>query len=202
MNKNFKLIDEYVKSLLNDETTGHGYFHATRVMNNALKIAKNKVVNLEVIKVAALTHDLIDKKVSNNIEQSLEELKEKLKAANYHKELASIIEIIQDISYSKGLIPTTLEGRIVQDADRLDAIGAIGIAPTFAYGGKNNRMIYQPNNRDGTDSIAHFYDKLLKLKGLMNTPVGKEMAEERTKYMEAFLTRFYQEWENKEKVID
>ncbi len=198
MPKNFKLIDDYVKTVLSNETTGHDYFHAKRVMNNALKIADNKKVNQEIIKVAALTHDLIDKKVSNDIEQSLTALKAKLKEASYLEELDEIINIIQTISYSKGKVPETLEGKIVQDADRLDALGAIGIARTFAYGGKNKRMIYDPLNNDRLDSISHFYDKLLKLKDLMNTPKGKAMAEEKTLYMEAFLKKFYEEWESKE----
>ncbi len=197
MPNNIKIIDDYVKKVLSNETTGHDYFHANRVMNNALKIAENENVNQEIIKVAALTHDLIDKKVSNNVEKSLTALKAKLKEASYLEELNEIINIIQTISYSKGDIPVSLEGKIVQDADRLDALGAIGIARTFAYGGKNNRMIYNPFKNDHLDSIAHFYDKLLKLKVLMNTEKGKLMAEEKTKYMEDFLRKFYQEWESK-----
>ncbi len=194
MKNNFKIIDDYVKSILSLETTGHDYFHAVRVMNNSLHLARNKKVNLEVIKAAALTHDLIDPKITNDINSSLKELKSKLSEANYQENIKTILNIIQHISYSKGKIPISLEGKIVQDADRLDALGAIGIARTFAYGGKNNRMIYNPNNNDKMDSISHFYDKLFKLKDLMNTPEGKEIAEERYLYMKNFIDRFFLEW--------
>ena len=194
MKNNFKIIDDYVKSILSLETTGHDYFHAVRVMNNSLHLARNKKVNLEVIKAAALTHDLIDPKITNDINSSLKELKSKLSEANYQENIKTILNIIQHISYSKGKTPISLEGKIVQDADRLDALGAIGIARTFAYGGKNNRMIYNPNNNDKMDSISHFYDKLFKLKDLMNTPEGKEIAEERYLYMKNFIDRFFLEW--------
>lgn len=192
----FTHIENYVKGKLDTETTGHDYFHAVRVMNNALQIAKYKSVNLDIIKVSALTHDLIDKKVTDDIDSSLNELKQKLKEANYNDiSIEETINIIQDISYSKGRVPKSLEGKIVQDADRLDALGAIGIARTFAFGGKNSRMIYNPNKSDNTDSLSHFYDKLLKLKDLMNTSEAKVIAEERTKYMVEYLDRFYLEWE-------
>ena len=101
------------------------------------------------------------------------------------------------ISFSKGNIPFSLEGKIVQDADRLDALGAIGIARTFAYGGKNERMIYNPDKNDNMDSISHFYNKLLKLKDFMNTKEAKKIAENRTQYMNEYLNNFYNEWESK-----
>ena len=143
MKSSFRLVEDYVKDKLDSETTGHDYFHAVRVMNNALQIAEDKEVDLDIIRAASLTHDLIDRKVSSNISESLLGLKKMLEAANYSKEaIKDIITIIQDISYSKGKIPKSLEGKIVQDADRLDALGAIGIARTFAFGGKNNRMIF------------------------------------------------------------
>jgi len=199
MEINFAHIDNYVKMILNKETTGHDYFHALRVMNNALEISKDKAVNLNIIKVSALTHDLIDRKVTNNIDKSIEELKLELELAMFQEtDIKNIINIIQDISYSKGRIPNSLEGKIVQDADRLDALGAIGIARTFAFGGKNNRMIYNPNVDDRMDSISHFHDKLLKLKNLMNTEEAKNIAEKRSKYMNEFLKRFYLEWEGKD----
>ena len=189
-------IYKYVKETLNNETTGHDYYHAVRVMNNALQIAKGKDVNLDIIRVSSLTHDLIDRKVSSNIDDSLLKLTEKLEVANYSKEtIEEIINIIQDISYSKGKTPKSLEGKIVQDADRLDALGAIGIARTFAFGVKNDRMIYSPDKNDNNDSLSHFYDKLLKLKDLMNTDTAKKIAEERSEYMTNYVKRFYQEWE-------
>ena len=196
MKSNFRFVEDYVKDKLDSETTGHDYFHAVRVMNNALQIAEDKEVDLDIIRAASLTHDLIDRKVSSNISESLLGLKKMLEAANYSKEvIKDIITIIQDISYSKGKILESLEGKIVQDADRLDALGAIGIARTFAFGGKNNRMIYNPNKNDNNDSLSHFYDKLFKLKDLMNTDIAKQIAEKRSQYMVNYLERFYQEWE-------
>ncbi len=196
MNYNIELIETYVKEILDTETTGHDYFHSVRVMNNALHISKGLDVNQDIIKIAALTHDLIDRKVTSDIVESLASLEFKLKKAKVPLNvIEEIKEIINDISYSKGNIPKSLEGKIVQDADRLDALGAIGIARTFAYGGKNNRMIYHPEKDDNMDSLSHFYDKLLKLKDLMNTKEGKRVAEERTKYMIDYLDKFYHEWE-------
>src|SRR5690606_1250922 len=106
-----------------------------------------------------------------------------------------LCQIIEEQSFSakKGPMPT-LEGKIVQDADRLEALGAIGIARCFAYGGKKGRPIYDPESTDGQHSIQHFYDKLLKIKEVMNTETGKKLAEERHRFMEAFLEQFYKEW--------
>ena len=199
MSSDFDMIKKYVKSILNSETTGHDYFHSIRVMNNALFISKNYNVNLEIIKVAAITHDLIDEKITNNIALSLTNLRKQLVNALYNfTDIKKIIEIIQTISYSKGKIPTSLEGKIVQDADRLDALGAVGIARTFAYGGKNNRMIYNQDKDDKTDSLSHFHDKLLKLSLLMNTKEGKNIAKKRTEYMLNYLDVFDAEWKGKD----
>ena len=199
MENRIKIIDVYAKHILKSETTGHDYYHALRVMNNALQIAKVEDVNLEIIKVASLTHDLIDRKVSKDISKSLVELELKLKEAKYtFEEVSKILDIIQDMSFTKGKVPNSLEGKIVQDADRLDALGAIGIARTFSYGGKNHRMIYNPDKADNMDSISHFYDKLMKLKDLMNTPQARSIANLRTKYMVEYLEKFYQEWEGKD----
>ena len=102
-----------------------------------------------------------------------------------------VIYIIEYVSYSKGKVPSSIEGKIVQDADRLDALGAIGIARTFAYGGNNNRLIYNPGSKDDSDSIYHFYDKLFKLTDLMNTDNARSIAVKRTKLMKDYLDSFY-----------
>lgn len=189
-------IKEYVKSILQLESTGHDYFHSVRVMNNAVQISKGLDVDIELITLACLTHDLIDKKVSNNIELSKKELIEKLRFTGYDETTVdSVMHIIENISYSKGNVPDSIEGKIVQDADRLEALGAIGIARTFAYGGKNDRLIYSPGSSDNSDSISHFYDKLFKLQNLMNTESARLIAVKRTEFMNDFLSRFYQEWE-------
>lgn len=192
-------VKEYVKSKLMSESTGHDFHHAIRVMNNAVQISKNIDVDLEVVKVAALTHDLIDKKVSSNVKDSIVDLRRILSEVGYSSDrITKVIEIINNVSFSKGNIPKSIDGKIVQDADRLDALGAIGIARTFAFGGKHNRMIYNPDANDNNDSLSHFYEKLLRLKKLMNTREATIIAEKRTDYMVDFLRRFYLEWDGKD----
>lgn len=199
MNNKIDKIKKYVEDKLKLEATGHDYFHSLRVMNNAISISQGLNVDLEVIKVACLTHDLIDKKVSKNIDLSIKELTEKLSIVGYEDKMISIVmDIIENVSYSKGNIPKSIEGKIVQDADRLDALGAVGIARTFAYGGNNNRLIYNPGTSDNSDSIYHFYDKLFNLADLMNTDNARLIALKRTKLMKEFLNNFYKEWDGKD----
>ncbi|MBU1019867.1 MAG: HD domain-containing protein, partial [Firmicutes bacterium] len=182
--KNIALVEQYVRQILQGENTGHDYYHSIRVLNNALLIAKGLDVDIDLIKVCCLVHDLIDRKVTSDIVMAKNNLEKCLIEAEYKKEeISKIFHIIENVSYSKGTVPSSLEGLIVQDADRLEALGAIGIARTFAYGGKNNRLIYDPEKKGNDDSIAHFYDKLLKLEELMNTENAKNIARERTIYM-------------------
>ncbi len=183
-------VKEYVKNILDDESTGHDYMHALRVLKNSELMISDEM-NTEIVFVSALTHDLIDKKVSSDPEKSWVALETELAKYYSSQFIKEVKEVINNISYSKGSVPSSLEGRIVQDADRLDSLGAIGIARTFAYGGKNNRNIYHPDRTD--DSVTHFYDKLFKLTELMNTDIGKEIAIERTKYMKEFIERLYKE---------
>jgi uncharacterized protein len=198
--KQIELIKQYVRMKLQDEHTGHDYYHSIRVMNNAMRISENMNVDTALIQVCCLVHDLIDYKVVEDINQAKKDLVAILLQAEYStEEIDRIFEIIENISFSKGNVPSTLEGKIVQDADRLEALGAIGIARTFAYGGKNNRLIYDPEHKGNDDSIAHFYDKLLTLEDKMNTENGFIIAKERTNYMKDFLDRFYQEWNGTKK---
>ncbi|MBN2604659.1 MAG: HD domain-containing protein [Bacilli bacterium] len=193
--KNINLVEQYVQMTLQNEHTGHDYYHSIRVMNNAIALSENETVDIEQIKVCCLVHDLIDYKVTKDIVKAKKDLEGVLKSAGYlQDDIKQIFEVIEHISFSKGMVPDTLEGKIVQDADRLEALGAIGIARTFAYGGKNNRLIYDPKQKGNDDSISHFYDKLLTLEEKMNTENGKKIAKERTDYMKDFLSRFYQEW--------
>ncbi len=185
-------IDAVVKEKLGKESSGHDYLHAKRVVKNAISIASDYKVDLEVIKVAALIHDLIDHKLESKFKLSIAELETLLIENKYSiNQIVMIKDIIENISFSKGNVPSSLEGKIVQDADRLDALGAIGIARTFAYGGKNNRLLYGDKNRE--DSLSHFYDKLFKLDGLMNTKKAKEIAIERIKFMREFEQRMLSE---------
>lgn len=185
-------VAEMVKNKLQFETTGHDYLHALRVRKNALFIMEKTSANTEVVEVACLIHDLIDHKLDLKYTYSLPTLHKKLVGIGYDSEfIEEVLDIIQNISFSKNGKPRTIEGEIVQDADRLDALGAIGIARTFAFGGKNNKLIYgDPNKRD---SVNHFYEKLLHLEHMMNTNSAKLIAKERTEYMRDFLDKFYEE---------
>lgn len=201
---------KYIKERFQNDYSGHDYYHSIRVYNLATTICQKENANLEIVQLAALLHDVDDYKLfGGNIGEysSAETFLKDNKISD--EEIKSICEIISSISF-KGTdtqVPKSKEGKIVQDADRLDAIGAIGIARVFAYGGSKNRAIHIPNEKareiinfeeysksQGT-SINHFYEKLLKLKDLMNTETAKKMAESRHKYMENFLSEFFGEWD-------
>lgn len=209
-------LQNQVKEKLSGEGTGHDWFHIERVRKVAMRIAATeKGVDLFVVEAGALLHDIADHKfhggdatVGPKMAQTILESEDvdEIKAKK-------IIQIVEEISFKGAGVPTpmsSLEGKIVQDADRLDAIGAIGIARTFAYGGSKNRPIYDPNIKavchtsfaayktSTAPTINHFYEKLLLLKELMNTMKGKQMAEKRHEFMEEFLTRFYMEWDGRE----
>jgi len=196
MNK-IKQVEAYAQEMLQSEKTAHDFSHSCRVMKIAVYIGEKLDADIEIIKIAALTHDIIDKKVTDDVEQTTMKLKNKLSSIGYQEEqIKEVLNIIENISFSSGKIPESLEGKIVQDADRLEAVGAISIARAFAYGGKMNRSIYEENNDDC--SIAHFYDKLLKLKDMMNTTIAKEIAKKRHIIMEEYLENFFNEWNLKD----
>ena len=172
---------EYVEELFKNESTGHDLEHTKRVYNTSLEIAKNyKDVNIFVLSLSAILHDVDDYKLFNT--QNNENAKKFLINQKVNEEdIKRIIEIINEISFSKNKnkVPSSLEAKIVQDADRLDAIGAIGIARAFAYGGKNGRPL--------SSSIDHFYDKLLLIKDKLNTKEAKKIAESRHQVLLDFL---------------
>lgn len=189
-----KTADEFIKKKFSGEGTGHDYFHIERVVNTAIKIAKEENADLFLVELAARLHDLGDYKLNGGKDRSEELITEFLKSQNADTKLISkIVEIVSQVSFSKGNKAVSIEAQIVQDADRLDAMGAVGIARCFAYGGKKEREIWNPENPEDT-SLQHFYDKLLKLKELMNTQTGRKMAEERHRFLEKFLTEFQKEW--------
>jgi len=174
------------KRKLEFEPTGHDYSHALRVRKNALKLCQGMNVNQEIVEVAALVHDLIDYKLEPDYKLTINTLEEYLIQFGYGKrEISLILSIITNMSYSSKRNPDSIEGKIVQDADRLDALGAIGIARTFAYSGRTGRLIYGSSNND--DSVSHFYDKLFKLTDLMNTEMAKKIALKRTIFMKEYL---------------
>lgn len=180
--------------------------------NTARELAEKEGADQFICELAALLHDMADDKLNANPEQALTELKVWLMQQELSEEaIDHIIQIITTMSFkgSGQSVPPTLEGKIVQDADRLDAIGAIGIARCMVYSGSKGRPIHDPSKvardnpsledyRNGQDTaIMHFYEKLLKLKELMNTAYARKMAEHRHKVLEEFLTEFYAEWDGK-----
>jgi len=184
---------KYVKKFSSNESTGHDYHHAMRVYNMALYLSVGKDVDLDVIALAALLHDLDDKKIAvESSRLALDFLEEHV--SEFIK--FEVIDIIENMSFSdqkQGKKITSLEGKIVQDADRLDALGAIGIARVFAYSGKKNHLIYN-DVIDDDSAIAHFYQKLLGLDALMNTVEARIIAERRIEYMKTYLEEFFKEW--------
>ena len=178
----------YIRDLFAENADGHGFDHSMRVYRNALRIAETEPgADLLVISLGALLHDADDHKLFHT--ENNENARHFLREHGIRPDTEDrICEAVNAVSFSKnkGKCPETIEGRIIQDADRLDAIGAIGIARTFAYGGKHGRT--------PEASIAHFHEKLLLLKGLMNTEKAREMAESRHAFMEQFL----REWEREQ----
>ncbi|RLZ06435.1 HD domain-containing protein [Faecalibacter macacae] len=197
MNKNeiLKEVQSYIRKTFLEEGTGHDYFHIERVVTNAKKIVEKESADSFLVELAAWVHDIGDYKLHGGVDKSEELIKSFLESINLDEEIISKVnEIVSQVSFSKGNKPTTIEAEIVQDADRLDAIGAVGIARCFAYGGSTGNILFNPeDNSKNASSIQHFYDKLFKLKDLMNTTTAKEIAEERHAYMKSFVQQFYNE---------
>jgi len=202
----------FVKEKLENAEGGHDWFHIERVYKNALSIAKEEVCNETIVKLAALLHDIADSKFNNGDETvGPETARIFLESEGVEEDIIShVIKIIENISYKGGNFQkefTSVELDIVQDADRLDAIGAIGIARTFNYGGFKNRAMYDPKiapnlkmtkeeyKKNEGPTLNHFYEKLFLLKDKMNTPTGKQIALERHRFMETFIAQFYAEWD-------
>ncbi|RSK49726.1 HD domain-containing protein [Bacillus canaveralius] len=210
MNQIIKLSEQFVKESLKNDVTGHDWHHIDRVRKNALNIAdREQRGELFVIEMAALLHDIADEKLNVSSEAGKIKLLAFIDTLNLGKAIKEhILDIIFSISFKGGNNQelASIEAEIVQDADRLDAIGAIGIARTFAYGGSKGQPIYDPHiqirekmtveeYRNGkTSSIHHFYEKLLKLKDRLNTDAAKQLAESRHEFMEQFLKEFHSEW--------
>jgi uncharacterized protein len=202
----------FVKEKLENAEGGHDWFHIERVYKNTLLIAKNEACNTAVVQLGALLHDIADSKFHDGDETVGPRVaREFLESESVDEEIIEhVVNIIENISYKGGNFEkkfSSIELNVVQDADRLDAIGAIGIARTFNYGGFKNRAIYDPNiapnssmtkeeyKKNDSPTLNHFYEKLLLLKDKMNTQTGKQIAQERHRYMEGFLSQFYAEWE-------
>lgn len=211
-----KLINntvDFVKQTLHNVEGGHDWWHVYRVWKLSKTIAlKEKRINIKVVELGALLHDIADSKFNNGDETIGPKLaSEFLQKQQVDKHIHDhVISIIQNISFKNSFESSTFKSKeldIIQDADRLDAIGAIGIARTFNYGGFKQREIYNPNikpeiyltkekyKNSKAPTINHFYEKLLTLKELMNTETGKQMATERHRFMEIFLEEFFNEWD-------
>jgi len=206
---------EYVKIKLDGEGTGHDWWHILRVYKISISIGKKENADMFIVELTALLHDIADWKFNEgSSEIGLKLSREWLTNLGVDGAIISkITNIIGTMSFKGGTMDAkqeTIEGKVVQDADRLDAIGAIGIARAFAYGGHKQRELYNPNVKPqkhtdfeqykkniGT-SVNHFYEKLLFLKDLMNTESGKSMAKERHEFMEKYLDHFFSEWDCKE----
>jgi len=202
----------YVKKTLEESEGGHDWFHINRVYKNALLIAKNEKVDLFVVQIGALLHDIADSKFYDGNESiGPEKARAFLKSQEVDEEIITHIEnIILFISYKSSFDSSkhfsSPELNIIQDADRLDAMGAIGVARCFNYGGFKNRKLYDPEitpnlkmnkeeyKKSNAPSINHFYEKLLLLKDKMNTKTGKKLAKKRHLFMVKFLKNFFDEW--------
>ena len=200
----------YVEEYFKNESSGHDYFHTLRVYKMAKHISKEEQANMKVVLLAALLHDVDDFKLSPSTSKNKDNAKNFLKNNGVlDSEIELICKIIDEVSF-KGIdskIPDTLEGKIVQDADRLDAIGAIGIARAFAYGGNHKRVMHDPDIKPTLNmneveyrnhistTINHFYEKLFTIKDLMNTKTAIKLAESREQYMKEYIQQFLDEWD-------
>lgn len=214
-NKNLiRLTERFVKQVLKRAESGHDYDHIERVLQNAKKILKKEKANNSIVILGVLLHDIADPKFHDGDEKKAENIAKAflLEAGTDEETISQVLEIIDGISYKGGhnqKDKMSIELQIAQDADRLDALGAIGIARAFSYGGFKGRRIYNKKvepiefkdvesyRNSDSPTINHFYEKLLKLKGLMNTKTGKKIADKRHDFMKVFLKRFLKEMKGK-----
>ncbi|MBO0450686.1 HD domain-containing protein [Candidatus Enterococcus murrayae] len=210
-NSKIAAIRNYAQDKLSSDRSGHDFYHVERVAKIAVKLAwQEHVADTLIIEAASYLHDVIDDKVVADVEAERESLKKFLKELDFSKEnTTEVFHIIENISFSReieeGKAELTPAGQIVQDADRIDALGAIGILRTAYYGGHTQSPLYDPNilpqdfkskqeYRQKSTVINHFYEKLFKLPAAMNTEAGKKEAQRRVEFMEDFLETFYSEW--------
>ena len=201
---------EFVRNTFKDDYSGHDYFHTLRVYKMATRIAEQEDADLMIVQLAALLHDVDDIKLSPETHVNKDRAVAFLREHSISEAMIeTICEIIGEVSFkgTDSAVPETIEGRCVQDADRLDAMGAIGIARAFAYGGSHNRVIHDPDRKPAVNmnadeyqkhvstTVNHFYEKLFQLKDLMNTDTAKKIAEQRDDYMKSFMSEFLDEWD-------
>jgi len=211
--------EEHIKRVLDGDGTGHDWWHIDRVRKNALAICDKEQADPFIVNLGALLHDIADWKFHDGDENAgPRRAREWLEQLGLQDDIISIVcDIVYHVSFKGAGVAsqmTSVEGKIVQDADRLDAVGAIGIARAFAYGGSKNREIFSPDisptmhnsfeeyKKSTGTTINHFYEKLLLLKNLINTDAAKEIAAERHAFIEEFLEKFHAEWQGRRYDID
>ncbi len=201
---------EFIKNVFSGDSSGHDFYHTVRVYKLATQIAEHEKADVKTVQLAALLHDVDDIKLSPDTYSEKKNAVSFMTAGNVdRKTIEAVCKIIDSVSFvgTDSQIPETVEGKCVQDADRLDAMGAIGIARTFAYGGSKGRAIYDPEikpktgmnkeeyrKNENSTSINHFYEKLLLLESMMNTSEGRRLAKRRMAVMQEFLDEFIAEW--------
>ena len=205
---------KFIKEVFQNDFSGHDFFHSMRVYRTAINIAEAEHADMQVVALAALLHDVDDRKLSPMTAEKKENAARFMRSQNVpESEIRQVCQIIDEVSFkgTDSVRPSMPEGKCVQDADRLDALGAIGIARTFAYGGSHNCAIYDPELPPRTamnqaqyyssksTSLNHFYEKLFLLEGMMNTETGKAIARKRTQYMQEFVDEFLSEWDGLDK---
>ena len=191
-----KAID-YIEKIFAGDGSGHDFDHTMRVYRMAVRIAEEEGARQDIVALAALLHDVDDRKLSPQTCANKDRAVGFLRNNNMDEDtIKRIVQVISEISFSEGNgEPSSVEGKCVQDADRLDAIGAIGIGRAFAFGGSRGRRMHDPECVDATSTIQHFYDKLLLLKERMNTATGSRLAAGRDVFLRSFLDEFYAEWD-------
>ncbi|MBQ7766660.1 MAG: HD domain-containing protein [Lachnospiraceae bacterium] len=208
-----RLIDNtiaYVKEVFATDFSGHDYFHTMRVYKMATKLALQEHADVQMVQLAALLHDVDDRKLSPETCVNKDRAVTFMQSQNLSEvTIEEIKEMIGEVSFAgtDSVVPKTLEGKCVQDADRLDALGAMGIARAFAYGGNHNRIMYDPEikpilhmdkeeyENHVSTTVNHFYEKLFLLKDMMNTESAKVIAKHRERYMKEYIDEFMDEWE-------
>jgi uncharacterized protein len=203
---------KYVHEIFVRDFSGHDFYHTMRVYKTAVQIAVRENADILTVQLAALLHDVDDIKLSPTTYSVKKNAVDFMKQNKLSDEIInSVCKIIEEVSFAgtDSVVPSSIEGKCVQDADRLDAIGAVGIARAFAYGGNKGRKMYDPDikpmtnmnkeqyrQNDNSTTINHFYEKLLLLKDMMNTETAKKIAERRHAFMQTYLDEFLAEWNN------
>jgi len=193
-------IKKIAKEHMEKNDLAHGWNHTERVYNLCIKIGEKEGADLEVLKLAALLHDIgINRDRKNHEKVSAEMTKDILQG---YSKLEDVLYCIESHRFSKGIVPKTLEAKILQDADRLDVLGAMGIIRTMTYTGHVNRPVHIPGKSishvytgESDSAVDHIYEKLMKIKDRMNTRTGKKIAEKRHEFVENFMSQFFAEWD-------